>query len=103
MEGARTVNCTNVYPCIERWKELDDGVDDSDIYNRYAHIMITYDESTEDDYILVQPDVINVYVNYEELQSLNVDYIFTINDFSEDSDRFRLVNQVDGFYIYEVI
>ena len=100
MEGAKTINSTNVYPQLELWETVDDGSDDSDIYNRYAHIIINHDnEGLNDEFVLNNPDVFTVSLTDEELCSLGVDYIFTSNIF-EDSDLYELVYSENNINIY---
>lgn len=101
MEGARTINTTNVYPYVERWESIDDGEDDSAIYNRYAHIQINYDNNPEEEFRLIAPDNFAVSINEDELIDLDVDYVFT-NHVFEDSDPFRLLYSENGFYVYKV-
>lgn len=101
MEGARTINSTNVYPYLDRWQSIDDGEDDSEIYNRYAHMHIIYDNDSDEEFVLTFPDNYMVYINEKELGTLGIDYVFTDRMFGE-SDPFRLICSDNGFYIYEV-
>ena len=101
MEGARTINSTNVYPDFERWQSIDDGDDDSGVYNRYAHIHMVYDNNPEDEFTLTFPDNYTVSVSDEELQQLGVDYIFSNRQFDE-SGLFQMIYSDGGFYIYRV-
>ncbi len=100
MEGAHTINSTNVYPYIDRWESIDDDDDDSSIYNRYAHIQINYDNDPDGEFTLVAPDNFAVFVNDDELQELGVDYVFT-NRVLDEYGPFHLISSVDGYYIYE--
>ncbi|MBP3810463.1 MAG: hypothetical protein ILA15_07010 [Clostridiales bacterium] len=100
MEGAKTINSTNVYPQLELWESVDDGSDDSDIYNRYAHIMINRDnEGLNDEFVLNNPDVFTVSLTDEEICSLGVDYIFT-NKLFENNDIYELVYSENDINIY---
>ena len=102
MEGARTINCTNIYPDLDRWEDLDDGEDDSEIYNRYAHIQIIYDnEHKYEEFDLVYPDVFAVSLDDDDLDSLDVDYVFTTNGTYEGTGEFELIYSYNGFFIYK--
>ncbi len=102
MEGARTINCTNIYPDLDKWEALDDGEDDSEIYNRYAHIQIIYDnEHKYEEFNLVYPDVFAVSLDDDELDQLDVDYVFTTNSTYEGTGEFELIYSYNGFFIYK--
>ena len=99
LKGARTVNSTNVYPMLDRWKSIDEEGKYEDIYNRYAHILINYgDGEGEEKFSLMNPDYFMVYLNYSELKKLNVEYIFTCKDLSGDEK----LTQIDSEGVYSV-
>lgn len=100
--GARTVNTTNVYPALERWEAVDPQGEYRDIYNRYAHIMVYFDDDYEGEkFNLLYPDYFSVVLSYDEIKGMNVKYMFTTNDYSND-DRMQLVSIVMPFKIYEL-
>ena len=102
MEGARTINCTNIYPDLDRWEELDEEEDDSEIYNRYAHIQIIYDNAHYyEEFSLVYPDVFSVSLDDADLDHLDVDYVFTTNGTYEGTGEFELIYSYNGFFIYK--
>ncbi|MCR5592137.1 MAG: hypothetical protein K6F79_00125 [Saccharofermentans sp.] len=101
MEGARTINSTNPYPDLERWGSIDEGEDDSEVYNRYAHMRIVYDNNPDEEFVLTYEDNFTVSVNDDELRSLGVDYIFTDRVF-EETDPFQLIGSENGFNVYKV-
>ena len=102
MVGAPTINSTNVYPDLERWRLLDPGSQYEDVYNRYAHIQIELtDEKTT--FQLLNPDVFSVSLNYQDLSKLDVAYVFTTKDYDNlenASVRFDLKAQSGDFRIY---
>lgn len=104
MFGAPTINCTNVYPNLERWMEIDRNGEQKDIYNRYAHIgMIISD--TASSFVLKGADYFEVVVNTYDLRRLNVKYIFTRNDlgkYSDDFASFEKIFEENGYKIYKV-
>ena len=109
-KGIRTVNSTNVYPDLERWKLLDPAGEYEDIYNRYAHIeMILHDGDLPDRFELIHPDTIRVNVSYEDLMALGVRYIFTKNELDSesyanesDSERYEKIDQEGEYLIYRL-
>ena len=99
MAGARTVNSTNVYPCMERWESLDGG-ENSFIYNRYAHIRMDLTETEQVQFSLIQDDYFRVECPLSSLEQMQVRYIFTENDLSRFTDL-ELVAGWDTYRIYE--
>ncbi len=99
MEGARTINSTNIYPDVDRWESIDDDEDDSDIYNRYAHIRMVIDNDPQDEFTLDNPDVFTVAVSDREIQALEVDYILSNRSLDNTTDYQLLYNEY-GYYIY---
>jgi len=102
MVGARTINSTNVYPCIDRWKMYDEEGKYEDVYNRYAHITINIieDSNETERFELVQADVFKLNVSIDDLKKLDVKYIFTSKEYSQD--ELELVNSVNNYRIYMI-
>ena len=100
VKGARTINSTNVYPDLARWKMIDPDGKYENCYNRYAHIMVDYGENPEK-FHLINEDQFKVWLNLEDLQKLGVDYIFTRTDFSEENGFVKL-DQVGDFAVYQL-
>lgn len=74
--GARTLNSTSVYPNLELWKKIDKENKYEDIYNRYAHIFITLVPNKEETkFELLAPDVIRIFIRYDDLKVLGVNYL----------------------------
>lgn len=101
--GAPTVNSTNLYPAMERWKLLDPDGNSEYIYNRYANISV--DLNNELTYFeLNYGDAFTLHLKYSDLKTLGVHYLVTSNyidgDFQEVS--FNLIDSADGFHIYRV-
>ena len=108
MTGAPTINCTNTYPVLERWKKLDSTGIYEDTYNRYVHIFMQLKEDGETVFENPQtaPDHLNITLPAKELKTLNVKHILTNRDLSEfesDNVKFKLKNQVGNYRIYDVI
>ena len=101
MKGAKTVNSTNVYPDLDRWKMIDNEGTYEAVYNRYAHIQIMYSEEYEEKFTLNNPDYFTVYLNYDEMKKLGVKYIFTNRDLSFD-DNITEVRCTGSYYVFEI-
>ncbi|MGD9474845.1 MAG: hypothetical protein AB7V37_07585 [Eubacteriaceae bacterium] len=107
MAGAATINSTNVYPDLERWRLLDPGGDYDDVYNRYAHISVHLCESAEiiDKFVLDSADLFTVNLTLADLKTLNVTYILTKRDLSgltQDEVTLNLLGSENGFNLYKV-
>lgn len=106
MVGAPTINCTNVYPDLERWKQLDKNGEYEDIYNRYAHITIKLQDEEKSSFELAAPDAFTIYMNTEDLDIIDVKYILTVNNleqFNSEQIKFELEETKGIFKIYEII
>lgn len=104
--GIPTINSTNVYPILERWRLLDPTGEYEDIYNRYAHIVVTLTHSPTCFEAGVTPDQFVVRLNPDDLKTLGVGYIYTRRDLSEygnDAVELILLDQMDADRIYKVI
>ncbi|BCP61715.1 hypothetical protein SUT380_09030 [Streptococcus parasuis] len=100
--GAPTLNSTNAYPNMQLWKSIDDGADDSDIYNRYAHIIIEFTQEPNVVFELVQPDVFKVLLPVEKLSEIGITYILSERDLTvlnSESITFEMISNIDGKYI----
>ena len=110
LKGIRTINSTNVYPDIERWKNIDTsndskskekGVTDNyKIYNRYAHIETKYinDSSVSQKFKLIDQDCFRVYLTYDDLKKLDVRYVFSSSVI--DDERLELLEDMGDYHIY---
>ena len=109
MAGAKTINCTNTYPDLEKWYLLDEEKEYEEIYNRYSHIkMILFasEEEIEEKFELESGDAFTVNLTLEDLKTLNIKYIFTINDLEDyetDEIDFELMYDNYGYKIYQII
>jgi len=104
MAGAPTINSTNVYPNLERWRLLDKDGRHEKAYNRYAHITVDLtDEETR--FELLNPDQFQLMLNYENLRTLDVKYVLSAKDYSAlDNPYVKFVARAyaKGYYIYEL-
>lgn len=104
MAGIPTINSTNVYPDLTRWESLDIGHRFESIYNRYAHISMKL-STNSDKFELTSPDSFIVYLDVEDLNTLNIHYIVSKNDLeskSNDLVHIECIDQVDEYKIFKV-
>lgn len=105
MAGAPTINSTNVYPALDRWKLLDPEGKHQEIYNRYAHIAVDLtEEDTRFEYIGV--DYFRLRLSFKDVQKLDVKYILTKKDYANMKNRyvtFTPKGKSGQFKVYEVI
>lgn len=106
MAGARTINSTNVYPLLERWRILDPDGSNDEIYNRYAHIQISILDEGSPDFELKSPDAFTVSLTISDLKALNVSYLLAGQDLNEalekTGDQLTLEAQSEQYYIYRI-
>lgn len=106
MQGASTINSTNTYPNTALWRKFDKDGKYESIYNRYCHVRALISNNFMDDkFQLVQPDVIQINLQPDDLAVLNVDYIVTKNDLSKFNGKNILFKEIysDAYYkIFEV-
>ena len=103
--GAKTVNSVNVYPDLNKWHILDPNGANEEVYNRYAHIMVDFQNSTNTTFNLTSADLFTVNFNVNDLEKLNISYITTTKDLellSGENVSFEKVYQKDNYKIYHV-
>ena len=106
--GARTLNSTSVYPNLELWKKIDKNNQYEEIYNRYAHIFITLVPNEEETkFELLAPDVIRIFIRYDDLKELGVNYIVRGVKLPkmEKTDQINLEEKYkdENYIIYKII
>lgn len=99
--GARTYNSTNYIPNMEFWNVYDPNGEKEEIYNRYAHIMISM-TSGETNAELWQADLIMLYMSYSDIKELGIKYIISICPM-EDNEYYNVIELYSGkdIYIYK--
>jgi len=106
MFGAPTINSTNVYPVLERWKKFDAEGKNFKIYNRYAHIKIILQNDLPTNFSTNRPDFFDLNLNPADLTKLEVKYIFSRNseleNFSTQQVKIQKIFEDAGSFIYEV-
>lgn len=105
MFGAPTIDCTNIYPVLERWKKLDADGENFKIYNRYANIQMTL-QNAPTKFVLTSVDCLRIDLNVDDLPKLEAKYIFSSNseleNFSTASIKIRKIYADRNAFIYEI-
>lgn len=101
--GAKSVNGVRFYPDTKLMEILDSTGEQKDVWNRYAHTKITLIDTDTTLSAEESPDILNISLNYQELQRIGIDYIITSRDLNQMfGERFVLVYgpDLDGNRIY---
>lgn len=103
MNGAKTINSTNLYPNLDIWRRIDKNKKYESIYNRYAHVIISLTE-TETKFTLLQPDLFKLDLNIEDIKKMDIDYIYSNNKIPRNlSENLEKIYDKDNSYIYKFI
>jgi hypothetical protein len=103
--GAKTVNSVNVYPNLDEWHIIDNNGENEDIYNRYAHILVDFQNETNTTFTLKSPDLLLVNFTVNDLEKLNISYIATTKDLetlSNENVTFEKIYEQDAHKIYHL-
>ena len=99
------MNSVNTYPDLEKWEKLDVNNQYSDIYNRYAHIIIDIQNTNDTSFELLFPDRFTVHINVNDLEKLNITYIATdhnLEKFTNNNISFREIYRINNYKIYNI-
>lgn len=102
--GAPTVGSTNAYPDLDLWHSIDREGSQEDVYNRYAHYLISLSDG-DTAFDLIQADLIHLQLNYNDLKTMDIKYLISPKSYSNDEMRKIGLNPIgseSGFYFYEV-
>lgn len=107
MVGLPTVNSTNVYPDLEKWRILDPSRQYEDVYNRYAHItvfLVEEEHSVDKFQHGIAADQFTANLTVDDLRALGVTHILSTNDLSHmDGVRFvKNIDSVSNLKVYSV-
>lgn len=106
MAGAPTINSTNVYPALERWKLVDESSVFDDAYNRYAHFDVEIVSDRDTLFELLSADLCLVYLNVRDLKKLEVTYIISANELEPMNNgeiSFDCIYNLGSDKIYQVL
>lgn len=103
---AQGVDCLNYLswpPRFDLFEPLDEDGEFRDIYNRYAHVTVSL-TTEKTSFALNVTDSITVYLNVNDLQKWNVEYVMVHGELSEEIEdvRFELLyyDDLDHMNIY---
>ena len=85
--GAKTVNSVNVYPDLDKWHVIDPNSQYEEVYNRYAHILVDFQNESNTTFILKSSDLFTVNFNVNDLEKLNISYIASNKDLESLSNE----------------
>jgi hypothetical protein len=106
MAGAPTINSTNVYPAMERWETLDPEGLYSEVYNRYAHMLVDIQNDAPTWFELYGPDAPIAHIYIEDLKTLEVSYILSpagaMDSFEQNSVVFEEIRRIEPYSIYKI-
>ncbi|MBR0383197.1 MAG: hypothetical protein IJH61_00720, partial [Eubacteriaceae bacterium] len=105
MAGAATINTTNTYPNMDRWRGITSDPAHEEIFNRYAHIAIEINRDVDFYVVLPNPDSIIIKMNPSYLKRLKVTKILSGRDLtamSTPSVAIKKITEDSGYYIYDV-
>lgn len=104
-QGVQVLNALNYPPMLQTWGSLDKNNEFSDVYNRYAHVKINLQESSETKFNLVQLDVFQVNMSIQQAAKLGVKYIVTRQELDKNINKINLihVDTLDNIFIYKII
>lgn len=94
MNGAPTVNSTNIYANRELWDYLDSEKTHQEIWNRYAHITVDLSSTEPTKIELLSADLVHILLHTTDLKRLGIRYIMSPADlslYSNDSVSFDTV------------
>ena len=102
--GAPTVNSVNYIPNMELWSKLDPEGKYNEVYNRYSHVICAFTEN-ETSFELLQPDLMQLNLSYDDVAKTEVEYLFSLGAISEECDVFdlELLYNEDNVFIYKVL
>ena len=103
--GAKTINSVHTYPDMEKWQQLDSNGTYEDIYNRYSHIKVDFNNNTNTTFTLLSPDLISINLTVNDLEKLNVSYISTpknLEALNSNNVTFNKVYSMEPYKIYKV-
>lgn len=101
--GAPTINSVNYIPNMELWHKLDPKGEYDEIYNRYAHFILSLGDGEETDYNLIQADLMQITVNEKDFDLMDLDYIYCNAPVAGKwAGKMELIYEHNGSYIYKV-
>lgn len=103
--GINCLNGVNTYPNFKWLNIVDPEGKYNDIYNRFAHIVITLSEETN--FQLLSADSYVAFLTYENIKDIGAKYYFSLSKMSDDTVtlfnlELRYSDEEKEQYIYEI-
>ncbi len=100
--GKRVINSTQVYPNVDRWKEIDPEGKYQNIYNRFCHISLEL-TTEETEFSLLSTDHVKLSLSISDLDKLEVNYLVTAKEYSKERfPLFNLIGREGKWNIYKI-
>lgn len=101
--GAPTINSVNTYPNMDLWTKLDEDLQYGDIYNRFEHVIVDFNNE-KTTFELFQADTIIVHLAYQDFVKTGAKYVVSDHIITEDNQylSFTLLYGEGGSYIYQI-
>lgn len=103
-QGVQVLNALNYPPMLSTWEKMDKNKEFSDVYNRYAHVIIHLDENPQKQFELQQTDVFKLNISEEQAIELGVKYIVAKQEISKNINNINLIytDSLDHIFIYKI-
>lgn len=100
--GAPTVNSVNTVPNMALWEKLDPEGQYNEVYNRYAHMMVSIEDGPTEP-SLIQADLMTVKLSPSDLEKTGAKYLLSSSE-KESTTYYQLecIYCEGGKYIYRV-
>ena len=88
MQGVKTLNSTNTYPNFDMLNILDNDKKYSNVYNRYANILVKFihENNIMDKFVLLSKDCFQINMTVNDILKLNINYVLTNRNLEELND-----------------
>ncbi|MBR2678357.1 MAG: hypothetical protein IKE63_02960 [Bacilli bacterium] len=88
--GGKTINAVNFYIDEKKWNIIDPDHKYEEIYNRYAHTILTINADDITEISNPQSDVIKLTLPLNKLHELNVKYVLSKEELNISNDKYYL-------------
>jgi len=102
LAGAKTINCTNIYPDLERWRKIDPEGAYEDCYNRYAAAIqvIRHNDNVNDQKFVLHNELsYTVHLSDEDMEKIGVKYIISAQELTGDKTKLVSSNGIHNVYV----
>lgn len=102
--GCDTLNYVNTTPKMDLWHQMDPDKEYENVYNRYAHVIITLSDADETSFGLNAPDNMSVYIAPKDMSKLGVKYVIAQKELDVSNDYYSLekIYNNETVWIYKI-